>query len=620
MDDHDDMSDTLRSSVEHCARPSAIGEVRSFRQVLRDLKEARLRTPIVFLQMANDKYQRTSEEASMVASMVQVTGCDLYDCSARLCQMPSDPPSGVDGHCALTLNERTLRCSRRPQLWTVSGVKSMHDLCASFGERDVAAVANFEEDVEPEWTYQFREGEAKWAETVIFCSTWTFQRGAPSNLMELLMTGILQRLGEIGGADRHELEHLACFRSSMVVVEKVLLRDYGTQYTKPVRVPGELLVALVDQDSDIFVGSHGTRDSRMQMLVVCAKGFVGSGGEPIRRGVYDAVLESIRTILAHDSVDFHGGLPLASFVCPSCLQTKQPRKAATWDVARVRSQSVAFVRCANGHRIDRNLICGDSREPAGAPCCYSTPIIGECVAFEWHRSVVIVAVVFSDERGNVGSGFVADSELGLILTAAHTMKPTSKGSDDSLVKEILVGVPRENDGRVEFCFAAEIAVLGSSNVDAVVLKVTSRGPGTSDVLPSDLPGLKLASESFRGEIVSFIGYNQEGEGVVPPASFVECRHDELHGRVCKFSKIPTMEGIFEEIVVDGGRVIHGHSGGPCLNARGEVLGILSRHDCYNGHRWYLVPYWKLRNDLQTAREMQAERNEAPERLRGQLGR
>ena len=278
-----------------------------------------------------------------------------------------------------------------------------------------------------------------------------------------------------------------------------------------------------------------------------------------------------------------------------------------WDCEKVSA------RCANGHRIDRNLICGESRKPAEAPCNLSTPLAGECAAFKWHRSVVIVAATFADERNELSSGFFADCSTGYIITVAHAVKRFSRGLSAT---HILIGIPTKN-GEVEFCFTAEIAVAGNASNDSAVLKITGRVPEISEVLLSDLPGLKLASEFFRGEIVSLIGYNQEGEGVVPPASFVDGRHDELQGRVCKYSKGPITEGVREEIMVAGDRVIQGHSGGPCLNARGEVLGILSRHDCYNGHRWYLVPYWRLQNELQMAKKMcQAESNVAPEGLRG----
>jgi len=49
----------------------------------------------------------------------------------------------------------------------------------------------------------------------------------------------------------------------------------------------------------------------------------------------------------------------------------------------------------------------------------------------------------------------------------------------------------------------------------------------------------------------------------------------------------------EEIVVMC-PTISGHSGGPCVNYQGEVIGLLSRVDSAEMHRCYVVPAseWK----------------------------
>ena len=48
--------------------------------------------------------------------------------------------------------------------------------------------------------------------------------------------------------------------------------------------------------------------------------------------------------------------------------------------------------------------------------------------------------------------------------------------------------------------------------------------------------------------------------------------------------------------------ISGHSGGPCLNDEGRVVGILSRADRVDRQRCYLVPSSELRTLVNKARK------------------
>ena len=48
--------------------------------------------------------------------------------------------------------------------------------------------------------------------------------------------------------------------------------------------------------------------------------------------------------------------------------------------------------------------------------------------------------------------------------------------------------------------------------------------------------------------------------------------------------------------------ISGHSGGPCVNANGEVIGIVSRADPVEKDRCYLVPAKQIKILLNKAKE------------------
>ena len=58
----------------------------------------------------------------------------------------------------------------------------------------------------------------------------------------------------------------------------------------------------------------------------------------------------------------------------------------------------------------------------------------------------------------------------------------------------------------------------------------------------------------------------------------------------------------EEIVIIC-PTIGGHSGGPCVNQQGEVIGILSRADPAENQRCYLVPTYEWRPLLKKAKNI-----------------
>jgi S1-C subfamily serine protease len=493
--------------------------------------------------------------------------------------------------------------------WSSAGIHWMNLIHSSLQQRHVSVVANLKSDVSPVWNYQFsaRDGMV-YAERVALCSTWLFPNGAPRNLMERLSLAIVSKLGALSNARTYQLEQVAWYGSSLVVVEKLFLPQVPPDNQW---VSVELLVTLVNNASDLVVDNCDMSDARAQKLIACAKGFVGSKGELTRRGGYQSVvLKTVRALISKEATRFPEGVCPERFVCPDCLQESNPKNASSWDGQSIRSASAAFFWCKHGHRIATKLICGEVNELAARSTRSALLLRQRCIA-KWRSSVVIVAVCDATGPLDVGCGFIADGKRGLILTAAHTVKLVAQVASGI---EIRIGMWRECDDKVDFRFVAEVSVWGSAKVvDACVLRISRvrrmkicRGAKhyvSQRVSQLDLPALDFASEYFRLQNVLLIGCNQGLEGVTPSRQFLDCQYDVLPGSVSKPSKIPISEGTLEELVVLGSSVIEGHSGAPCLNEIGEVLGILSRKDNFDAGRWFLVPFSNLRPLLQEAREL-----------------
>ena len=102
-----------------------------------------------------------------------------------------------------------------------------------------------------------------------------------------------------------------------------------------------------------------------------------------------------------------------------------------------------------------------------------------------------------------------------------------------------------------------------------------------------------------------LGFNQEGEGLAEKGEYVEQMPCVTKGYVSKklsSHRCPGAEGFMptSEIVVMCS-TISGHSGGPCVNANGEVIGIVSRADPIEKDRCYLVPAKQIKLLLNKAK-------------------
>mmetsp|Transcript_10737 Transcript_10737/g.16430 ORF Transcript_10737/g.16430 Transcript_10737/m.16430 type:complete len:1018 (-) Transcript_10737:33-3086(-) len=417
----------------------------------------------------------------------------------------------------------------------------------------------------------------------------------------------------------------------------------------------EIFTHLVDQDSHLCVGSDfmgfGTR-----RLIMSAKGQEGDGGRKIWRGGYLLVLKSVAKIMAE-----YGGLEYEKQgFCPECLTKKAVSAASAWDWSVMRDavkHGEKTMRCCHGHRIDTRLVTGPPRDtPSQQNVETSNPTklaSGETAVPINHllRGIVLVGLWDGKLRKvvRVGSGFIADKKRGLIVTASHTLmniwgeKSTPFGEDYYGLREgkVVVGViPRNKDSEEKsteavFRYFARIVAKdpsieerGECHVDACILKITTRmendiggnGYGCGDqpeilllnnqdaLKREKLQQLKITEKCELDEQVRILGYNQGGEGLLGPGESLNRYFDFARGYVCKkFAGGNHFSGYLrhrfkphEEIVVIC-PTIGGHSGGPCVNQQGEVIGILSRADPAEKQRCYLVPSCEWKHLLKQAK-------------------
>jgi len=288
-------------------------------------------------------------------------------------------------------------------------------------------------------------------------------------------------------------------------------------------------------------------------------------------------------------------------VCPECLAHRPACSANTWGWDSVVAASDHTVRCMMGHRADRNLICGT------APASFKYDDGGKIgntdkkAIKEILPSVVIVGLWDNETKTilNVGSGFIANKKLGLIVTASHILFNMEKGPGFGIpyrglknASAIIGIIPTggKSDTTAVFRYFAEIVAYDIHNMDACVLKIKSRlekdvnnyslvGEQPKKILENiqeeALSSLKLTSRYEIEQAVRIIGFNQGGEGRLEKGKHVNRISDFALGYICKQFKISddestssddsssSEEGVLvprEEIVVMV-NTIQGHSGG-----------------------------------------------------------
>ena len=165
-------------------------------------------------------------------------------------------------------------------------------------------------------------------------------------------------------------------------------------------------------------------------------------------------------------------------------------------------------------------------------------------------------------QNQTGSGFVAAS--GLVVTNAHVVA----GVDQPVVQT--------RDGRV---YPAQ-AVQYDDAADLAVLYAP-------DLPEAPLP---LSNAVERGQQVSFAGYPLGGPYTVRPAT--------IQGQaVAPVQNVTTGETLSRSIIQIAGRVEQGNSGGPMLDANGNVVGVIFAK-AVEGEAGYAIPMEQVTNILE----------------------
>lgn len=409
----------------------------------------------------------------------------------------------------------------------------------------------------------------------------------------------------------------------------------------------EIFATLADRDSRLCVGSD-YMGVGMRRLIICGRGPEGDGGRKIWKGGYLLALKCVKRVM-----EGYGGLEFEEHgFCPECLAKRSINEASSWETTAIRAavkNAEARIRCQHGHRVDTRCVAGpvDSLLKARNPVQDPDP---DPVVPVRNLLGAVVVVGLWDGRTRkvvrVGSGFVVDRKRGLIVTASHTLmniwgdKNYPFGENYYGLKQgkVVIGViPKTNDpdashGRDEavFRYFAKIVAKdpgmeeGECHIDACVLRITTRlekdvggdGEGCGDqpeilllgneqaLKNEKLQTLKLSDNVELEEQVRILGYNQGGEGLLGPGESLNRFVDFARGYVCKKFASGEQERTSksslrdrfkprEEIAVIC-QTIGGHSGGPCVNQQGHVIGILSRADPAESQRCYISPTseWK----------------------------
>jgi Trypsin-like peptidase domain/WWE domain len=388
---------------------------------------------------------------------------------------------------------------------------------------------------------------------------------------------------------------------------------------------------LVAPAGALSIGADFLGESR-QKLVIGAKGEGGNGGRIVWKGGYELVSDC--TVFFDK---FLGEREMnRAFFCPSCLKGDL-RKARSWGMTMIEDVLKGGedeLICGAGHRelthqlLGRCTTASDDKSEVRLPS--SLPPAARASALM--PGVVMVGLYDpsrqSEKIRKVGSGFIVDKERGLIVTAAHTLMKLDDWGDfgrdfDGIegAKAVIGVIPSERSpGKSSayppavFRYLAKIYRKDPSlaklecHVDACILQITGRfkndvggnGDLCGEELIDDLAGvpslmkdqplkqLVVVERARVGEPVRIFGFDQ------PVSSRLNRNIEISPGTVLKHVETEGFEGERykytprKKIVLKCPTIV-GHSGGPCVNQKGEVIGILSCADFTEKSLCYLAP-------------------------------
>merc|ERR1719215_961489 len=221
-----------------------------------------------------------------------------------------------------------------------------------------------------------------------------------------------------------------------------------------------------------------------------------------------------------------------------------------------------------------------------------------------------------------GSGFIVNGKRGIIVSAAHTVMnlvDEAHFGDKYYGKKfkypkILVGVLREkqNDSDMQKTFEVDLAG------DAETLNDQTETPlSPSKVKKEGLKGLQITERCEIEEHIRIIGYRQEERIGVKLRERFNRSIDFSKGYVREIWRNPSPRvdnpnrcEIRKEILASC-LSIGGYSGGPMVNQKGEVIGIVRAGDRV-GRQCYVVPVSEFKDLVQQAEKcVQGQRRRRP---------
>lgn len=500
---------------------------------------------------------------------------------------------------------------------------------------------------EPDDIWTFKTTDA-WKSTL--CHSLLFPDGVPPGLMERFTAMVLSSIYSLAkrtpgtpgetSTERLNVKEVLCWRTAFFL-KLGTTTSTGEDTARESIV--EIFANIVDRESPLCVGAMDMGVG-MRRLLISGRGQVGDYGRKIWDGGYLLVLKCAQRVMN----DYSGAEFEKHAFCPECLAKKPISEACYWDIQVIKNMATmsdGTAHCRNGHLVDVDLVTGPHGSTQKRRQSRSVPGGAAVPVQNLLHAVVVVGLWNSDTREvvRVGSGFIVDRKQGLIVTASHTLMNIS--SDRNFGEnyyglrngKVVIGlIPRENESerasgreKAVFRYFAKIVAKdpkiedGECNIDACVLRITTRmendvggnGEGCGDqpeklllnnpdaLKNEKLKALKITDKCELDEQVRIIGYNQGGEGLMMPGRQVSRDVDFLRGYVSKIFNPGEQQVVSpknrdrfkprQEIVVQS-YSIGGHSGGPCVNQNGEVIGILSRADPAENSRCYICPTseWK----------------------------
>lgn len=388
-------------------------------------------------------------------------------------------------------------------------------------------------------------------------------------------------------------------------------------------------------------------------LVVSARGNIGCEGIAIWNMGYKNLLDCVEG----SAENMFGRKLQREVLCPNCLANSDPRRAKTWKVDNYSAyEQTDTMTCAAGHHVSRRILYGPSGDDTDTLTSFTSSSYctsSSCTSTHTHNSyygddrpgksieelvqgVVLVGLWDFQKKVviSVGTGFIFDARKGLIMTAGHIFYDMVEGGNIGKPyrglehgRAVIGTIPTANGTVSYFTYSANILDedKDKANVDACVLRITSKFArpvqckGTNLGIQNEtivgnslrqekLQQLNVTRQCRMEEQVRVIGFNQTGEGRLKQGHHVNHSVCISKGYVCK---IPDKDSIISynrrssvfspvsEIVVDCA-AYQGHSGGPCVNQDGRIIGIVSRVDPQDHRRCYLVPSIQLKKIIKRA--------------------